>query len=439
MNVSVISLGCSKNLVDSEIILGYLAQNNYTLTLDWQNSDICIINTCAFLKSAVKEAEQWIQKVITYKKKSKIKKVIIAGCLSQRYKDTLIDKFPEIDGVIGLDSLTEIVKVITDLSASDKNRLVKVLDKPTYLCNYQTPRLISTNHYAYLKIADGCDNFCTYCLIPSIRGRFRSRKIKDIVEESKNLSQIGIKEIILVAQDTTLYGKDIYGELSLAKLLINLVKIKDIKWLRVLYTHPAHWTDELIQVYQNNSRICRYVDLPLQHISDKILKLMNRPYTRKQVEQLINKLRKIPNMAIRTSLIVGFPCETEKDFEQLLKFVQEQKFAHLGCFTYSREPGTIAYDLPNQIPEKVKKERRDLIMKTQQRISLARMQSFIGKRIKVIVDNTTYHKTLARTEFDAPEIDAVVEIKGKNLKPGDFVAVKIKDAQPYKLLAVLDK
>lgn len=432
MKITLVSLGCPKNLVDSEIILGYLAQNNYLLTLDWQNSDVCIINTCAFLKSAVKEAEQWIQKVITYKKKGKIKKIIVAGCLVQRYYDALLDKFPEIDGIMGIDNLTEIVKVITK-----EGRMSQVSNKPTYLSNYKTPRLISTNHYAYLKIADGCDNFCAYCLIPSIRGRFRSRKIKDIVQEAKYLSQNGIKEIILVAQDTTLYGKDIYAELSLARLLRNLVKIKDIIWIRVLYTHPAHWTGELIQVYKDNPQICRYVDLPLQHISDKILKTMNRPYTRKQVEQLLDKLKTIPDIAIRTSVIVGFPNETEKEFNELIKFVEEYKFAHLGCFIYSREPGTLAYNLPNQIPEKIKKERLDVIMRTQQKISFNRMRSFIGKTLKVIIDQITHQKILGRTEFDAPEIDGVVELKGMNLKPGDWIEVKIKDAQAYKLLAVI--
>ncbi len=432
VKIALVTLGCPKNLVDSEIILGYLARNNYILTLDWQNSDVCVINTCAFLKSAVKEAEHWIQKVIAYKKKGKIKKIIVAGCLVQRYYDALLDKFPEIDGIMGIDNLTEIVKVITQ-----EERMIRVSNKPTYLSNYKTPRLISTNHYAYLKIADGCDNFCAYCLIPSIRGRFRSRKIKDIVQEAKHLSQNGIKEIILVAQDTTLYGKDIYAELSLARLLRNIVKIKDIIWIRVLYTHPAHWTDELIQVYKDSPQICRYVDLPLQHISDKILKTMNRPYTRKQVKQLLDKLKTMPDIAIRTSVMVGFPDETEKEFNELIEFVEEYKFAHLGCFMYSREPGTLAYNLPNQIPEKIKKERLDLIMRTQQKISLNRMQSFIGKTLKVIIDQIAHQKILSRTEFDAPEIDGVVELKGMNFKPGDWIEVKIKDAQAYKLLAVI--
>ncbi|MCX7785418.1 MAG: 30S ribosomal protein S12 methylthiotransferase RimO [candidate division WOR-3 bacterium] len=431
MKVSLISLGCPKNLVDSEIILGHLAQEDYELSFHWQNSDVCIINTCAFLQSAVKEAETWIQKVIAYKKKGKIKKVIVAGCLVQRYKNLILDKYPEVDRIIGIDNLSAIGKVIQD-------HPVKISDNPNSLANYQTPRLISTNHYAYLKIADGCDNCCTYCLIPALRGRFRSRKIDDLRQEAQRLIQNKVKEIILIAQDTTLYGKDVYAELSLARLLSNLVKIKEIAWLRVLYTHPAHWTDELIQVYKDNPSICRYVDLPLQHISDNILKTMNRPYTRKQVEQLIDKLRTIPKIAIRTSLIVGFPNETEKDFEELLEFVREQKFAHLGCFTYSREPGTIAYALPNQIPEKIKRERLDLIMRTQQQISLARMQSFIGKELKVIIDSYSKSYYIGRTEFDAPEIDGVVKIKGRNLKIGDFAKVKISTAKPYELNAIAE-
>ncbi|MCX8015407.1 MAG: 30S ribosomal protein S12 methylthiotransferase RimO [candidate division WOR-3 bacterium] len=441
--VSLIMLGCPKNLVDSEIILGYLARSNYSITTDWRTAGVCIINTCAFLNSAVKEAEQWIQKAISYKNKRQIKKVIVAGCLPQRYKDSLLNRFPAIDGIIGIDELADISKAI-----ANRKKFVKVSDVPSCLFNYQTPRLLSTNHYAYLKIADGCSNFCSYCLIPSIRGKFRSRKIADIVKEARHLCQNGIKEIILIAQDTTLYGKDIYKKLSLARLLKNLVKIKDIKWLRVLYTHPAHWTNDLIETFQDNPQICRYVDLPLQHISDNMLRMMNRPYNRKQVEQLLLKLRKIPNLAIRTSFIVGFPNETERDFEELLNFVKEQKFAHLGCFKYSREPGTLAYNLPNQIPERIKKARFDAIMTVQQQISYQRMKSFIGKKIKVIVDDQLSQweseiqggamsniNFIGRTEYDAPEIDGVVYIKASNSVEGDIIEVNVRGAQPYALIA----
>lgn len=435
MIVSLISLGCPKNLVDAEIMLGYLGTAGYQLSTDWQNSDIVIINTCAFLKSAAKEAEQWISKAVKYKQKGLIKKIIVAGCLCQRYHNELFQKNPEIDSMIGIDQIPEIEKFIT---AKKRKTLVSKLPMNLFSC--KTPRLLSTYPYAYVKIADGCDNFCTYCLIPSIRGRFRSRDINDITQEVKQLTQNGIKEIILIAQDTTLYGKDIYHQLSLAKLIKNLVKIKDLEWLRILYTHPSHWTDELIQLYKDNPKICRYVDLPVQHISDNILKMMNRPYTRKQIEQLLNKLRKIPNLAIRTSFIVGFPNETEKDFTELLSFIKEQKFTHLGCFTYSREPATIAYNLPNQILNKVKNERFNQIMTIQQKISLARMQSFINKKVQVIIDSISVHKKydyIGRTQFDAPEIDGVVYLKNPNLKIGDIVKVKITSVQPYTLISII--
>lgn len=414
-------------------MLGYLIQSNYTLTPDWKNADIVIINTCAFLQSAVKEAEQWINKVIAYKKKGKVKKIIVAGCCPQKNHKALLQKFPQINSIMGIDNISKIAKICVS-TPSPQN----ISKHPCYLADYKTPRLVTTKHYVYLKIADGCDNFCTYCLIPSIRGRFRSRRINDIVKEARNLAYNKIKEIILIAQDTTLYGKDIYHELSLARLLKSLVKIKELQWLKILYTHPAHWTDELIQVLKDNPKICHYVDLPLQHISDKILKLMNRPYTRKQVEKLITKLSKIPNLAIRTSFIVGFPGETQKDFKELLSFIKEQKFAHLGCFTYSREAGTIAYNLPNQIPEKTKNERYRQIMTIQQKISVARMKSFIGKKIEVIIDSVSPNKKynfLGRTQFDAPEIDGVVYLKNPDLKIGDITKVKIISAQPYALFA----
>ncbi len=432
MKVSLISLGCPKNLVDSEIILGSLAKANFTLTSDWKNSDVVIINTCAFLKSAVAEAEKYINKALSYKKNGKIKKIIIAGCLPQRFKTDLLEKFPDIDGVVGIDNLIDISKLCVS-----KVPQIKVTETPKHIYNNLAPRLLTTNHYAYLKIADGCDNFCSYCLIPSIRGRFRSRKIDDIIKEAKQLARNSVKELVLIAQDTTLYGEDIYHKSSLARLLKNLVKIKNIEWIRILYTHPAHWTDELIGVFQENPKICRYVDLPLQQISNNMLKMMNRPYDRKAVEKLLTNLRKIPDLAIRTSFIVGFPGETNIDFAELLDFIKKQKFAHLGCFKYSREPGTVAYNLPNQIPEKIKKERYNAIMKAQQKISLKRMKRFVGKRAKVIVDNKSNNKQydyIGRTEFDAPEIDGVVYIKSETVKVGDFVDANITSAQPYALI-----
>jgi ribosomal protein S12 methylthiotransferase len=453
MTVSLISLGCPKNLVDSEIILGNLVKAKFTLTNDWKNADIVIINTCAFLQSAVKEAEQWICTAISCKKKGRIKKIIVAGCLSQRYKQKLFEKFPKIDSIIGIDDISDIQNIFVGqgFSPAKKSRPFtktgscreglpyiseKVYHTPKYLYNCTTPRLLTTNHYAYIKIADGCDNYCSYCLIPKIRGRFRSREIDDIIKEAKNLALQGVKEIILIAQDTTLYGKDIYRKLSLARLLKQLVKIKTIDWIRVLYTHPAHWTDELIKVFKDYPKICRYIDLPLQHISDNMLQLMNRPYNREAVETLLTKLKKIPNIAIRTSFITGFPGETEKDFQELLSFVKAQKFAHLGCFEYSREQGTVAYNLPNQISQNTKKIRYNKIMIAQQKISYNRMKRFIGKKIKVIIDEISKNRkynSIGRTEFDAPEIDCVVYIKSRKFKVGDFINTKITSAKPYSI------
>jgi ribosomal protein S12 methylthiotransferase len=354
----------------------------------------------------------------------------------------LLIKFPDIDSVVGIDNISDIPEI-----CAKKKATISINQNPNYLPDHSSPRLLTTNHYAYLKIADGCDNFCSYCLIPSIRGRFRSRSIGDIIKEAKNLVRQGVKELILVAQDTTLYGKDIYNKFSLARLLKNLVKIKDIEWIRILYTHPAHWTDDLIEVYKDNPKICRYVDLPLQHISNKILTLMNRPYDRKNVAKLLTKLREIPNTAIRTSFIVGFPDETERDFQELYNFIKEQKFAHLGCFAYSKEQGTDAFNLPCQIPERIKKERYNAIMAVQQKISLKRMNSFVDKKIKVIIDGVSKNQKyqyIGRTQYDTPEIDGIVYISRsvtlngvKNLKPGDTTNVKITAARPYSILGIV--
>jgi ribosomal protein S12 methylthiotransferase len=437
VKVALISLGCPKNLIDSEIILGYFKKTDFLITPDWKHSDIVIINTCAFLKSAVIEAENWIEEVLSHKKLGGVRRIIVAGCLSQRYKKMLLEKFPNIDGIVGIDNLSDIPKI-----CKSKTTAIKINQEPKHLSDCTTPRFLTTNHYAYLKIADGCDNYCSYCLIPSIRGRFRSRGVEDIVREAKNLAQKGVKELILVAQDTTIYGKDIYKKFSLARLLEHLVKIKDIEWIRILYTHPAHWTDELINVYADNPKICRYVDLPLQHISNKMLQSMNRPYDRNMVERLISKIRRIPKVAIRTSFIVGFPDETEKDFDDLLKFIKKQRFAHLGCFVYSREPGTVAYNLPDQISERIKKERYNAVMSIQQKISLQRMKRFVNKKVKIIIDSVLkdqkYHY-IGRTQFDAPEIDGAVYLNIPDVKVGDFITVKMTSAQPYFLIAKLRK
>ncbi|MDW7987258.1 MAG: 30S ribosomal protein S12 methylthiotransferase RimO [candidate division WOR-3 bacterium] len=436
MKVAVISLGCPKNLVDSEVILGELAQEKYSLTSKWFNADVVIINTCAFIRSAVREAEQWIKEVLAHKKLGKIRKVIITGCLVERYRQDLLKRFPEIDCIVSID---ESFRINAVLKTSRKKLFIST--PPSRLLTSATPRIVTTNSFAYLKIADGCNNRCSYCLIPHLRGPFRSRSINDITEEATLLVNLGIKELILIAQDTTLYGKDLYHKLMLPNLLNRLLGIKDVHWLRLLYTHPAHFTDQLISLFHNAAKLCRYIDLPIQHVSDRILKLMNRKYTSRDLRKLLDKLHKIPNIAIRSTVIVGFPSETEKEFQELLDFVKTAQFAHLGCFVYSQEKGTVAFKLPEQIPWKIKHERYKEVMKVQKNISQLRLKNFIGKELDVIIDEelkTGVYSYKGRTEFDAPEIDGTVYIKCPKsatnyIRIGDIKKVKIIDAGSYDL------
>jgi ribosomal protein S12 methylthiotransferase len=437
MNVALISLGCPKNLVDSEIILGILKKHGFSLTSEWYEADAVIINTCAFIKGAVREANQWIKELISYKRSGTIKKLIVTGCLVERAASKLKTKFPEIDGILSINQLTKIPEALRK-----KERTFFITSPPSYLYTSKTPRVLTSSSYAYLKIADGCDNFCSYCLIPYLRGSFRSRKIEDILQEARDFINLNIKELILIAQDTTLYGKDIYKKLRLPLLLSKLSKLKGAQWVRLMYTHPAHWTPELIHEFHNNPKLCRYIDLPIQHISDRILKLMNRPYSRLYLEKLLDRLAQIDDLAIRTTIIVGFPTETEKEFNELLTFIKHRRFAHLGCFIYSREEKTPASKLSSSIPFQEKKARYDAIMKTQQDISKERMKNFVGRILQVIVDeklSEEEYNYLGRTEFDAPEIDGVVYIKTpkKTLKIGEIIKVKITESRIYDLVGEL--
>lgn len=437
MLAQVISLGCPKNLIDSEIILGHLAKSGYILTDSIANTDIVVINTCAFIQPAVAEAKAKIRDILTFKKKGIIRKIFVVGCLVQRFKQELEKEFPEVDGFLGIDYLSKLPALAT--STGNKKTYVR---NPQTLCLSSEPRLLSTpKHYAYLKIADGCNNRCSYCLLPSIRGRFRSREIGDIVREAKMLAKFGVKELILVAQDTTLYGQDLYHKPMLAQLLHQLNRIKSLIWIRILYTHPAHFTDGLIKTIAELPRVAKYIDLPLQHISDRMLTKMNRKVTRQDIEQLLEKLRKIDGVTIRTSFIVGFPSETHKDFSALLDFVRRQEFDHLGCFTYYREKGSPAYRFRNQIPEKIKIERFNQIMSLQKSISRRKLKIFNGKKVKVLIDALSKRKSydyVGRTEGDAPEIDGLVYIKGKNLNPGDYVTAKVIRSSDYDLFAKID-
>lgn len=448
MRIGIKSLGCPKNLVDTEVICGKLLEKGYSITGEIENSDIAIINTCSFIKDAVEESIEEILNLIKLKNEGKIKHIIVTGCLPQRYiKEKINEELPEIDAFMGVSELLEIGGVIEKILQNEK--ICQVGEIPNYLYNYKTPRILLTPpHYAYVKIAEGCNNHCTYCMIPTLRGNYRSRKMEDIIEEVKKLSENkSLREIILIAQDTTLYGYDIYGEYKLAELLkkLSLLKIDNIKWIRLLYTHPAHYFDKLIEVMAAYPKVCPYLDIPLQHINNKILKKMNRKISKKDIEKIINKSReKIPNLALRTTFIVGFPGETDKDFEELLDYIKEVKFDKLGVFTYSREKGTPAYDFSHQIPLKVKKQRMETLMMAQQKISKEKNNSFLGKVKDVLIDEIHKNDNLmaiGRTMTDTPEIDGKVFVNIDNTKDkakvGEFVKTKIIDASEYDLFGEL--
>ena len=446
MRIGIKSLGCPKNLVDSEVICGKLREKGYKIDGKINNSDIVIINTCSFIRDAVEESIEEIFNLIKLKKEGKIKHIIVTGCLPQRYKDdNLNQEFPEVDAFLGVGDLFEIDNVIESVLQGEQ--IYKICPEPKFLYNHNSPRTILTpKHYAYIKISEGCRNNCSYCLIPKIRGNYRSRKIEDIVEEVKMLSEKqNLSEIILIGQDTTLYGIDLYGEYKLAELLkkLSLLELNNLKWIRLLYTHPAHYNDELIEVIANYPKICPYLDLPLQHISDKILKRMNRPVKKDYIIPLINKLRdRIPNLTLRTTFMVGFPGETDQDFKELLSFVKEFRFERLGAFIFSREEGTPAYDFPQQIPMRIKKERLKKLMLTQQSISKEINSFYMGKEVEVLIDEIKSGRpkiAIGRTKGDAPEIDGKVVIRGDKTKVGKFIKVKVIEASEYDLAGEISK
>ena len=431
MNVGFISLGCSKNLVDTEMMIGLFKNNNFNIVNNPSKADVILINTCGFIESAKQEAINTILEMAEYKKK-RCKYLIVTGCMVQRYKKDLEKSLPEVDMFLTIDEYDNLWEKISKLLLKDKK-------EESYM-QYEDRVLTTGNKMAYLKIAEGCSNKCTYCAIPYIRGPFVSRKIEDILEEANNLAKKGIEEIIVIAQDTTKYGIDIYGESKLAELLEKLCKIKEFKWIRFLYAYPETITDELIQVVKNNDKICKYFDIPIQHISDKVLKRMNRKSNSESIKKLINKIRKeIPSVILRTSLIVGFPGETKDDFEKLYEFVENVKFDKLGVFMYSKEDGTPAEKLDNQIHYMTKKSRRDKIMKLQNEISEEKMKEKIGKEYEVLIENTTFDNKfyIGRSYMDVPEMDAVIYIK--NSKDGlidKFVKCKILEVKnEYDLIA----
>ena len=413
---NIISLGCPKNLVDSEEISYKISKLGYELTLS-ENSDISIINTCAFLKSAVKESEKIIENQIKLKKEGKIKKIIVCGCLIEREKEKLLKKYPEIDLIIGINSINELEKAI-------KNRESLILPSSDL---YSQNRLrLTLKHSAYLKISDGCDNNCSYCLIPAIRGKLRSKTIEILIKEAIALADSGVKELNIIAQDITSYGIDIYKKPALKDLLKKLIKIKKIKWIRLMYIYPDRIDRELLEIVKD-SNICHYLEMPLQHISDNVLKKMNRISSEKIIREKIELIKKIiPDMAIRTTFIVGFPGESEKDFNKLINFVKDIKFNNLAVFKYSREKGTKAFDLNNQISSKIKNFRYRELLKTHAEVVDKINKDLIGKDFEILMDN----ENIGRAYFDAPDIDGYISFEDKKV-PGTFLKAKIIEAKGY--------
>ncbi len=436
LKVGVISLGCAKNSVDSEVIMGLLKQDGYQITEHEEQADVLIINTCGFINSAKEESVNAILDAAQYKKKGSCKALVVAGCLSQRYKDELLAEIPEIDGLIGTGEIPRIVNVVREAVSGERPAHVNT---PDFIYDHEMPRVLSTPGYtAYVKVADGCDNRCSYCAIPGIRGGYRSRTLESVTREVSLLTAGGVREINLIAQDTTRYGFDLYGEYKLDRLLKNLVEIDHLTWIRVLYAYPTHFTDNLIEIMARSEKICKYLDIPLQHSDDKILKAMNRRGSKYDILKLIEKLRSgIPDLSIRTSFIVGFPGETEESFQDLVQFVKTVRFDRMGVFTYSPEEGTTAAEFPGQVPDEVKEERRDTLMKIQQEISLEINKSKIEKNLDVLIEGKDPKEKelyVGRSEFDAPDVDGSVFVRGKGLRPGDIIPVKITHAYEYDLI-----
>jgi ribosomal protein S12 methylthiotransferase len=435
--VGIISLGCVKNLVDAELMLGDLASHELTITPDPEEADIIIVNTCGFIESAQQESVDTILQMAEYKN-TNCKMLLVSGCLAQRFSTELITEIPEIDAIIGTGSWQKIREAIERVDSGEKQ--VMILDELTNLYTEDMPRVLTTPSYtAYIKVAEGCSNRCAYCVIPSVRGDFRSRPMESIVAEAKNLAEQGVREINLIAQDTTNYGTDLYRERRITALLRELVKIEKIEWIRLLYCYPHNFTDDLIELMATEPKVCSYVDLPLQHISDTVLRRMNRRDTKADIEKLLKKIReRIEGVVIRSSFIVGFPGETEADFEELKEFIETQKFERVGIFTYSREAGTPAYDMEDQIPEEVKEDRYHTLMATQCVISEAINQSYEGEELTVLVEGKDSEQeglAYGRSYREAPDIDGKIFIENEpDPAIGTFIQTEVIQGFTYDLV-----
>lgn len=439
MNILFISLGCDKNLVDSEVMLGLLDAKGYQIVDDETQADIIVINTCCFVHDAKEESIQTILEMAEYKTEGRLKALIVTGCLAQRYRQEIIDEIPEVDAVLGTTAYDKIVEAVEEALAGVGH---VELENVNALPLVDTKRLVTTGgHYAYMKIAEGCDKHCTYCIIPKLRGNYRSVPMERLIQEAKDLAEQGVKELILVAQETTLYGKDIYGEKSLHKLLRELCKVDGIRWIRILYCYPEEIDDNLIQVMKEEKKLCHYLDLPIQHANDEILKRMGRRTSKAQLEEIIGKLkREIPDITLRTTLITGFPGETEEQHEELKAFVDEMEFDRLGVFTYSLEEDTPAAEMPDQIPEEVKEDRQAEIMELQQEIAFAQAEDMIGEEVLVMIEGKVADENayVGRTYKDAPGVDGLIFINtDEELMSGDFARVKVTGAVEYDLIGEL--
>lgn len=440
MKIGVVSLGCPKNLVDSETMLGLIHEENYEITNDPSEAEIIIVNTCGFIESAKEESINTILQMAEYKKSGSCKYIIVTGCLSQRYAEDLFNELPEADAIAGVEVYDEIGSIIKRVMNGERFIMLERSKPDVIYTSKETflPRILTTPSYtAYLKIAEGCDNCCSYCAIPKIRGPYRSKPMEQVLKEAKTLAANGVKELIVVAQDTTRYGEDLPGgKLLLADLLKELNKIESLKWIRVMYCYPNNFTDELIETFASLDKVCKYVDLPLQHASNRLLASMNRYDTREEVETLLAKLRKrIPGIVIRTTFIVGFPGESDADFEELKEFVEQQRFENAGVFAYSQEEGTVAGAMPNQIPDEIKQERYHELMALQAQISEEIHKDTEGQTLEVLVegieeDGSGLH--YGRSYREAPDIDGLVFIENPgDIKPGCFVKVNILQGFTY--------
>lgn len=439
MNILFISLGCDKNLVDSEVMLGLLDKKGYLIVDSEEDADIIVVNTCCFIHDAKEESIQTILEMAEYKKEGKLKALIVTGCLAQRYQQEIIDEIPEVDAVLGTTSYDHIVEAVEEALAGNGHVVLEDVDA---LPDVKEKRLVTTGgHYAYMKIAEGCDKHCTYCIIPKLRGNYRSVPMEKLLAEAKALADQGVKELILVAQETTVYGKDLYGEKSLHKLLRELCKISKIQWIRILYCYPEEIYDELIQTIKEENKVCHYLDLPIQHASDVVLKRMGRKTSKAQLVEIIEKLRKeIPDISLRTTLITGFPGETQEQHEELKDFVDEMEFDRLGVFTYSPEEDTPAATMTEQIPEEVKEDRQAELMELQQEIAFDLAEDMVGREVLVMIEGKVADENayVGRTYKDAPNVDGLIFINtDEELMSGDFARVRVTGALEYDLIGEL--